>query len=96
MKDDLTIRREIQGADGRYVLVVDGLESELTYRLDGDRMTILHTFVPPSQRGGGLALALVARAVADARTEHLTINPICWYARAEIERHAEWRDILAT
>lgn len=95
MNANLPIEHEQHGDRGRYVLTVDGQEAEMTYARLGDRMVIDHTYVPPSLRNRGLALALVTRAVEDARTQHLKIVPVCSYARAEIAAHAEWRDVLA-
>lgn len=89
------IEHQQRGSYGRYVLTLDGLESELTYTRSGNQITINHTYVPPKQRGGHLALALVKRAVEDARAQGLKIVPICWYARVEIERRPEWHDVLA-
>ncbi|MFL6713012.1 MAG: GNAT family N-acetyltransferase [Sulfurifustis sp.] len=47
-------------------------------------------------RNRGIALALVTRAVEDARAQGLKIVPVCSYARAEITAHAEWHDVLAS
>lgn len=94
MNQNIAITHEHRGHGGRYVLALDGLESELTYTRNADSITITHTYVPPPHRGKKLALALVARAVEDARAQNLKVVPICWYARAEIERRPEWQDVL--
>lgn len=93
MNDSFEIRHELRGTRGRYSLLVDAQESEMTYSRDGDRMIIDRTFVPPAQRHRGLAL--VRRAVEDARTLGLKIVPICSYARAEMLRRPEWHDVRA-
>ena len=47
-------------------------------------------------RGGrGVGLALVERGVLDARAAGIKIIPLCPYAKAQIEKHPEWQDVLA-
>jgi predicted GNAT family acetyltransferase len=35
------------------------------------------------------------RAVDDARRDGFKIIPLCPYAKAQFQRHAEWRDVTA-
>ena len=95
---DIIISRE-GGAEGRYVAVVDGLESEMTFtrikRGKRDVMIIDHTGVPKALSGRGVGLALVARAIEDARAEGFRIVPHCSFVRVMLQRHKEWRDALA-
>jgi len=95
MNNDFQIDHEERAAGGRYVLTVDGQESELTYSRADDRMLITHTYVPPALRGGDLGLALVRRAVEDARAKQLKIVPICPYVKLQIARRPQWQDVLA-
>jgi uncharacterized protein len=39
-------------------------------------------------------VALVRRAVEDARAEGISILPLCPFAKAQFDRHEEWRDVL--
>jgi uncharacterized protein len=84
---------------GRYVAMVDGLESELVFtrakRGDQAVMIVDHTGVPEELSGRGVGLALVARAVEDARAEGFRIVPHCSFVRVMLARHKEWRDVLA-
>jgi uncharacterized protein len=96
MDSHYAIEHQARQADGRYVIKVEDHEAELTYSRTGDgRMVIAHTYVPTALRERRLGVALVARAVQDARSQGLKIVPICWFARAEITRRAEWHDVLA-
>ncbi|KUF08898.1 GNAT family N-acetyltransferase [Pseudoponticoccus marisrubri] len=89
------IRREEGESKGRYWLVADGHEAELTYsRLGKTQIIIDHTGVPDALRGRGAGAALVAHAVADARAEGRRIVPLCPFARAQIARHKKWQDVL--
>ncbi len=94
---DYAINLEQSGARGRYVIVFpDGLEAEMTFRRDGDVMTIDHTGVPTEHEGQGVAAQLVNRAIADARAGGFKILPRCSYVVVAFQRHAkEWADVLA-
>ncbi|MFA5538719.1 MAG: GNAT family N-acetyltransferase [Gemmobacter sp.] len=93
----MQIEREDNGSKGRYTAraTEDGPEAELTYSRAGTERIILdHTGVPDEYRGMGVGLALVARAVEDARAEGLRILPLCPFAAAQFRRHPEWADVL--
>ena len=91
------IRREERGSSGgRWMVVVDGHEAEMTYsRASAALIIIDHTEVPDALRGRGVGQALVLRAVEDARREGFRIIPLCPFAKAQFERQAEWRDVLS-
>ena len=91
----LDIRREEGETKGRYVVRVDGHEAEMTYSRAGAKLIIIdHTGVPDALRGRGVGAALVRRGVEDARAEGRKIVPLCPFAKAQIAKHPEWRDIL--
>lgn len=69
--------------------------AHLDYLIEGGRMVCTHTFVPPELRGRGLAEQLVRAALAEARTKGWRVVPACSYVAAFIERHPEYRDLLA-
>ncbi|HAE28275.1 MULTISPECIES: GNAT family N-acetyltransferase [Hyphomonas] len=94
--DAFDIRKEDGETGGRYVTVVDGHEAEMTYSKAGaSRIIIDHTGVPKALGGRGVGVALVQRAVEDARAAGLKIIPLCPFAKVQIEKHKEWQDILA-
>ena len=53
-----------------------------------------HTEIPDALRGRSVGQALVRRAVEDARAQGRFIVPLCPFAKAQIERHPEWQDVL--
>ena len=95
MGKDFEIEREETETKGRYVVRIDGAESELTYsKLGAKQIIIDHTGVADAMRGAGVGVALVERAVMDARAEGKKIVPLCPYAKAQIMRRKEWQDVL--
>ncbi|MGR3453214.1 GNAT family N-acetyltransferase [Pseudooceanicola sp.] len=98
MSDTIDITREDRGSGGRYVhRGADGTgpEAEMTFSKAGARILIIdHTEVPEAYKGQGVGLALVERAVADARADGKTIVPLCPFAAAMFRKHPEWADVL--
>jgi uncharacterized protein len=91
------VRREDAGSKGRWSVNIDGHAAEMTYsRASAQLIIIDHTEVPDALRGRGVGQALVLRAVEDARREGFRIIPLCPFAKAQFERHPEWRDVLST
>jgi predicted GNAT family acetyltransferase len=90
------VQREERRSGGRYTIVVDGHESEMTYSRASPQLIIIdHTAVHDALRGRGIGQVLVTRAVEDARREGYRIIPLCPFAKAQFERHPEWRDVVS-
>lgn len=93
---DLDVKREDGPTGGRYFVTIDGHTAEMTYSKAGaTRLIIDHTGVPDALRGKGAGQAMVQRAVEDARAAGVKIIPLCPFAKAQIEKHPEWQDVLA-
>lgn len=91
----MDIRRQEDDSKGRYAVVIDGHEAEMTYSRAGESLIIIdHTGVPDALRGQGVGEALVQRGVEDARAEGRKILPLCPFAKAQIQKHPEWQDVL--
>ncbi len=92
----MSVRLEDTGTKGRYVFRRDGAEAEMTFTRAGTALVIIdHTDVPDAFRGQGIGLALVTRAVEDARAAGVKILPLCPFAAAQFRRHPEWADLRA-
>lgn len=68
----------------------------LDYRLEGDRLVLLHTGVPEDAEGQGHGAALVRAALEHARAEGLRVVPLCQFARAYLERHPQYGELVET
>lgn len=91
----MNIERDETASGGTYRIHMDGETAELTYSRAGEGIIIIdHTGVPKKLGGRGVGKALVQRAVEDARSEGRKIVPLCPYAKAQIEKHKEWQDVL--
>jgi predicted GNAT family acetyltransferase len=76
-------------AHDRLVWAQDGSEAELVYRRRGDRLFLIHTGVPDALAGHGIGSKLVQAAIDWAELDHLTVVPICAYARKWLTEHPE-------
>lgn len=89
------IRREETGSGGRYFVTIEGHKAEMTYSKAGTTAIIIdHTFVPRELGGRGVGEKLVFSAVEDARSEGKKIIPLCPFAKAQFEKHDDWKDVL--
>lgn len=73
----------------RFVHVEDGMEAQLVYRTRPGKLILVHTEVPESLAGRGIAGSLVNAAVERARTTKETILPWCPYARKWLSDHPD-------
>ena len=78
----------------RFEASVDGRSCVADYRLIGNLMVMHHTGVPPALEGRGIAAALVAAALAHARSQGWRVRPSCSYVAAYMQRHRETLDLL--
>jgi uncharacterized protein len=79
----------------RYEIEIDGRVAVAEYETRGDLRVFTHTLVPPELRGRGLAEQLVRSALGDARASGHKVVPACSYVAKFIERHPEYRSLLA-
>lgn len=71
----------------RFETVVGGQVAYLSYERRPDAIVFLHTEVPESLRGRGIAARLAKAAVASARAEGLRVVAVCQYVRTYLRRH---------
>jgi predicted GNAT family acetyltransferase len=99
MSDIQSAIRFEQTANGaRYFITMpNGEEARLTYvKAGAGHIVADHTFVPVPYRNNGVAEAMVARLIADARAGGLKITPTCWFVADEFQRHhPDWDDLRA-
>lgn len=98
MSTEAQITLERQEGWGVYLLPLPGSEpARVTFVETGPaHIAIDYSFVPPSHRGRGIALKLVAHIVDEARIHGFKITPLCGYVAREFRNHPEWSDVLAT
>lgn len=78
----------------RFELEENGHTAFANYRLDGEVLTLPHVEAPPALRGTGAAGRLMKAVCDHAKTQGWTIRPTCSYARAWIQKHADYKGLL--
>ena len=99
MSEQPAIKVEHREHDGKgaFFVMRDGTQlAEMTYEREAaDRVNIDHTLVDEKLRGLGVARKLLDAAVAWARETKTKVIATCPYARAQFEKDASIRDVLA-
>ena len=79
----------------KFYVVVDGLESHLEYVKMENVLNLIHTYVPDALRGKGIAGEVLKAALTYAEENELKIIPSCSYVAAYIQRHKEYKNLVA-
>ena len=72
----------------------EGELAELDYRMRGNTMFFLHTWVPKSISGRGIASALARFGLDYALANGHRIAVLCPFVAAYLKRHQEYRNLL--
>lgn len=78
----------------RFELEEGGLIVFADYRRRPGRLAITHVEAPLALRGTGAAGRLMTGVLEAARAEGAKVAPLCSYARAFMQRHPEYADLL--
>jgi predicted GNAT family acetyltransferase len=91
--DDLNVEHNF---DARRFEIHYGDEmGRLEYHLRGQTIVYTHTVVPLVLEGHGIAGRLAGEALDYARNSGLSVVPLCPYVADYIEKHPEYRDLVA-
>jgi predicted GNAT family acetyltransferase len=83
-------------ARSRFEMASGGAVAFVEYRREGgDRIVLTHTEVPEALSGRGVGSKLVRGTLEALRTEGSRVVPRCEFVAAYVERHPEYRDLLA-
>ncbi|MQA35037.1 GNAT family N-acetyltransferase [Modestobacter roseus] len=82
--------------DSRYeIRDGDRLLGQAAYQRRGNQVVFTHTEVDSGEEHSGLGGRLVRAALDDVRSKGETVVPMCSFVRGWIERHPEYRDLVA-
>ena len=80
--------------NGRFEIERNGEVAYLEYNLSGNVLVLIHTEVPETLRGMGLASSLAETALQWARLNKLKIDIICPIVQGYIATHPEYADLV--
>jgi predicted GNAT family acetyltransferase len=78
----------------RFEVHVDGNTAALLYRREGGTITFVHTRVPEGIARHGVGSELVRTGLEFAKSQGLTVVPLCPFAAAYIRSHLEYADLV--
>ena len=81
--------------ESRFELPVADALAVAYYRLDGDRITLTHTEVPPHLSGQGIGSRLAQGVFEAVRASGRKAVAQCPFMAANAERHPEYAGLLA-
>jgi len=90
---DFEIKQDAE--HNRFVSYVEGYEAVVEYTLKDNVINLYRTFTPPELRGKGVAGKLVKYALEHAKENNLKVVPTCSYVKGYIERHENYKELLA-
>ena len=74
----------------------DTILALVDYTINGNRISLTHTFTQPAHRGKGLAAQVVEYAINDiAKNTELKVLPMCWYAAEWFEKNPDRAELLS-
>jgi uncharacterized protein len=79
----------------RYEMKIDGAVAFVEYRLDADRVVLVHTEVPEALSGRGVGSAIARAVLDDARARGLRVVPECEFIAGYIGRHPDYAGLVA-
>jgi predicted GNAT family acetyltransferase len=83
-----------QVTTGSFELERDGQVASLEYSMTGKVLGLIHTEVPTTLRGLGLASSLAEIALQYARKNNLKVDVICPSVQEYIAKHPEYSDLV--
>lgn len=75
---------------------IEGAMALIAYRWKGNDIMLIHTEVPVSLEGRGIASNLVLQVFQFVEKNDIKIIPLCPFVVAYLKRHTEWNRIVAS
>jgi uncharacterized protein len=79
----------------RFEMTIDGAVAFIEYRMEADRLVLVHTEVPEALSGRGIGSAIARAVLDDARDHGRRVVPECEFVASYIKRHPEYASLVA-
>src|SRR3954468_4585267 len=79
---------------GRFELEQDGQVATLDYTMSKNILGLLHTEIPKTLRGTGVASTLVKSALEWAREHNFKVDITCPFVAEYVRTHPEYSDLI--
>ncbi len=78
----------------QYEVTEDGQLAILKYRVQDDLTWLMHTEVPESLEGKGIASSLAKFAMEHAKATHSKVKVLCPFVSVFLKRHPEYNEFV--
>ena len=89
MSESATLQVVDEPDKHRFVVHKDGHEAELVYRVEPERLVLVHTGVPDELGGHGIGGLLVRAGIERALEQARVVVPQCSFARKWLQDHPD-------
>lgn len=79
----------------RFETEIDGYQAFIEYSVQPEVIVLEHTEVDKELSGRGVAAELTESVLLEIELRGLKVIPECSYTKKYIEKHPEWKSILA-
>lgn len=79
---------------GAFEMAVQDDLAFISYRTNGDVISLMHTEVPEDLEGQGIGSALVEKTFQYLEANNLRMVPRCAFVSTYLKRHPEWNRLL--
>ncbi|SRX54092.1 GNAT family N-acetyltransferase [Aequorivita sp. CIP111184] len=73
---------------------VEGKVAIIAYEKDGNTLKLIHTEVPESLEGKGIASQMLKKVLTTISDSGYKVDPVCPFVKSYIEKHSEWQSLL--
>ena len=80
--------------NGLFEMNVDGNTAIIVYKEYPGKIALLHTEVPATLEGRGVATAIIEKTLNYIELNNLKLIPLCPMVVAYLKRHPEWKRIV--
>ncbi|WP_419802748.1 GNAT family N-acetyltransferase [Mucilaginibacter sp.] len=67
----------------------------ITYEIQGNAISIMHTEVPEAAEGQGIGSELAGFALDYARQKQLKVQVYCKFVQAYLQKHPQYQDLIS-
>lgn len=79
----------------RFETDVEGYKAIIEYSVQPGILSLIHTEVPKELSGQGVASEMTEKVLLQIELRGLKVIPVCPFTKKYIDRHPEWKSIVA-